>query len=887
MGKTPSKPAAQTPLMRQYLSIKEQHPDALLFFRLGDFYELFYDDAVVAAKELEITLTSRQKERGVPVPMCGVPHHAVSNYIARLIRRGFKVAVCEQTEAPTKGKKLVAREVMRVITPGTAMEAGQIEPNDNNYLVACFPDAKQKAAGLAYAELSTGEFRATEFSGEDWHTGLLEEILHLTPSEVLRPQTGKLTGELSGAQILNNGATVNFVETPLEDWNFDLDHTEQLLKEHFGVQSLDGFGLTDKPLAIAAAGAILHYLRETQRKALTHIERIVCYQQGDALVLDSATVTNLELTEPVTGNDRETTLLRTLDESVTAPGARLLKNWLLRPSVQQEEIEARFDAVETLGGETVAREELRETLKNIRDLERLLGKCTMETATPRDLLALRQSFEQLPALRQQLKPLSNQRLQEIHAAIDKRDELTDLHRRIAETLSDNPPATVNDLGIIRPGCHTELDELRGVRSSGQQYIAELEARERKRTGINSLKVRFNNIFGYYIEISKANLDRVPEDYDRKQTLVNAERYITPELKEYEEKVLTAEEKISELEKRLFAELRSAVAACAGRLQQTAAAIAQLDVLASFAHSAQARHYCRPSFTGSGTSSGELVIVEGRHPVIEKLMEGTGERFVPNDLYLNDTSAMILLVTGPNMGGKSTYLRQAALTCLLAQMGSFVPAREARLPVVDRIYTRIGASDNLARGRSTFLVEMAETATILNTATPKSLILLDEVGRGTSTFDGLAIAWAVVEFLHTRTRAKTLFATHYHELTELAQLLDSVGNIHVEVKETADSVIFLHRISSGAANKSYGIEVAKLAGLPHEVIKRARQVLQRHEQHEEKISHELSPGSPAAEQLPLLTPLDQKIVEELRQVDLDQLRPLDALNLLAELKKQLE
>ncbi len=884
MGKTSSKPAAQTPLMRQYLSIKEQHPNALLFFRLGDFYELFYDDAVVAAKELEITLTSRQKERGVPVPMCGVPHHAASNYIGRLIRRGFKVAVCEQTEAPTKGKKLVAREVMRVITPGTAMEAGQIEPNDSNYLVACFPDAKRKAAGLAYAELSTGEFRATEFSGEDWHPGLLEEILHLAPSEVLRPQTGELTGELSGAQILNNGATVNFVETPLEDWNFDLDHTEQLLKEHFGVQSLDGFGLTGKPLAIAAAGAILHYLRETQRKALTHIERIVCYQQGDALVLDSATVTNLELTEPVTGNDRATTLLHTLDETVTAPGARLLKNWLLRPSVQQKEIETRFDAVETLGGETVAREELRETLKNIRDLERLLGKCTMETATPRDLLALRQSFEQLPALRQQLKPLSSQRLRELHTAID---EMADLRRRIAETLSDNPPATVNDLGIIRPGCHTELDELRSVRSSGQQYIAELEARERKRTGINSLKVRFNNVFGYYIEISKANLDRVPEDYDRKQTLVNAERYITPELKEYEEKVLTAEEKISELEKRLFAELRSAVAVEAARLQQTAGAIAQLDVLASFAHLAKARHYCRPSFTDSGTGSGELMIVEGRHPVIEKLMEGTGERFVPNDLYLNDTSEMILLVTGPNMGGKSTYLRQAALTCLLAQMGSFVPAREARLPVVDRIYTRIGASDNLARGRSTFLVEMAETATILNTATLKSLILLDEVGRGTSTFDGLAIAWAVVEFLHTRTRAKTLFATHYHELTELAELLDSVSNIHVEVKETADSVVFLHRISKGAANKSYGIEVAKLAGLPREVIERARQVLQRHEQHEEEISHELSPGAAAAEQLPLLTPLDQKIVEELRQVDLDQLRPLDALNLLAELKKQLE
>ena len=875
MGKPSAKAAAQTPLMRQYLAIKKQYPQALLFFRLGDFYEMFYDDAVVAAKELEITLTSRNKDRGTPVPMCGVPHHAASNYIARLIRRGFKVAVCEQMEEPSKGKKLVAREVVRVITPGTATEAAAVAPNENNYLVACLTEPKRSAAGLAYADLSTGEFRATELTGEAWAGRLLEEIEHLQPREVLRPQTGELGGTKA-----RNGWPRRFVETPLDDWNFETSYAERLLCEHFAVAALDGFGLADKPLATSAAGALLHYLRETQRKTLSHIERLSFYQQDDALVLDAATVSNLELVEPVAGNDREATLLHAIDETVTAPGARLLKGQLLRPSVELEEIEARLEAVERLGVETVAREELRATLREVYDLERLLSKCTLETATPRDLLAMRQTFERLPALREKLKGLDCPRLQELRDAID---ELGDVRSKIAASISDNPPATPTELGVIRAGYHKDLDELRALRSSGQQYIAGLETRERERTGIGSLKVRFNSVFGYYIEVSKANLGRVPDDYDRKQTLVNAERFITPELKKYEQKVLSAEERIAEIEKRLFAEVRAAVATEVARIRRTASAVAQLDVLAAFAHLARSREWRRPSFTDSG----ELLVAAGRHPVMEKLMEAAGERFVPNDLYLNDTSEMILLVTGPNMGGKSTYLRQAALICLLAQMGSFVPAREARLPLLDRIYTRIGASDNLARGRSTFLVEMAETATILNTATPRSLILLDEVGRGTSTFDGLAIAWAAVEYLHQRTRAKTLFATHYHELTELAELLEGVENIHVEVRESGDEVVFLHRIEKGPADKSYGIEVAKLAGLPREVIERARQVLQRHEQHEEAISHELSPGAPAPEQLSLLTPLDQKVVDELRQADLDQLRPLDALNLLAELKKQLE
>ena len=864
-----------TPLMRQYQSIKKQHPNALLFFRLGDFYELFYDDAVVASKELQITLTARNKDRGTPVPMCGVPYHAADTYIARLVRRGFRVAICEQTEEPSKAKKLVRREVVRVVTPGTAVDAAALEPQENNYLVACLPAPRQDAAGLAYADLSTGEFRTTEFVGEHWLDRLAEELGRLAPRELLRPQQAKLEASAGGGNWFRP-----VVETPLDDWVFAPDYGERLLREQFGVVTLEGFGLADKPLATAAAGALLHYLRETQRGSLAHLERLSLYQQHDALVLDATSASNLELVEPLAGNDRSTTLLATLDETRSALGARLLKHWLLRPSVQAGEISARLDAVAEFTHETVAREELRGTLSHVLDLERLLSKCTLETATPRDLLALRQTLERLPRLRQLLEPLRSARATELHASLD---ELADLRDLIARAISDDAPANLADLGVIRAGHNPELDELRTLRTRGQQYIAEMETRERQRTGIGSLKVRFNNIFGYYIEVSKPNLARVPADYERKQTLVNAERFTTSELKEYERKVLSAEEKLTELERRLFAEVRDAVVQAATRLRATAAAAAQLDVLTCFAHLAVGRNYTRPEFSDAG----ELLIQAGRHPVIEKLSEPAGERFVPNDLYLNDSSNLILIVTGPNMGGKSTYLRQAALICLLAQMGSFVPAEKARLPILDRIYTRIGASDNLARGRSTFLVEMTETATILNTATPRSLVLLDEVGRGTSTFDGLSIAWAVVERLHTHTRAKTLFATHYHELTELADLLPGVKNVHVSVKESGAEIVFLHRIEPGSADKSYGIDVAKLAGLPPEVIERARQVLARHEQHEEKIKDELTPGNAPAQQLPLLTPLDQKVVERLRQVDLDQLRPLDALNLLADLKKHLD
>ena len=862
-----------TPLMRQYQAIKKRYPNALLLFRLGDFYELFYEDAQIASRELQITLTARHRERGTPVPMCGVPYHAVATYIARLIRRGHKVAICEQTEEPTKGKKLVAREVVRVITPGTAVDAALLSPRENNYIVACLPDPERNLAGLAYADLSTGEFRTTELAGAEWLERVIEELNYLSPREVLRPQEVKL------ATDRRHTWRPSFVETPLEDWIFSADNAERLLREQFGVVTLDGFGLAGKSLATGAAGAILHYLRETQRSTLAHLERPAFYQQHEALVLDTVSVYNLELLEPLFGNDRSTTLLATLDDTVTAAGGRLLKNRLLRPSVSLPEITARLDAVEEFSRETVTREELRRVLAQSYDLERLLSRCTLETATPRDLVALRQTLELLPGVRELLQPLSTVRLKELCAGVD---ELADLRELIGRAINDEPPATLSDPGTIRPAYSAELDELRQLRSHGQQYIAKMEARERNRTGIGSLKVRFNNIFGYYIEVSKPNFPRVPADYERKQTLVNAERFTTPELKEYERKVLSAEEKIAELERRLFAEVRGQVVAASTRLRATAAALAQLDVLSSLAQLALAGNYCRPEFSDSG----ELVVVHGRHPVIERLGTATGERFVPNDCYLNDSSDLILIITGPNMGGKSTYLRQVALICLLAQMGSFVPAEKARLPILDRIYTRIGASDNLARGRSTFLVEMTEAATILNTATPRSLVLLDEVGRGTATFDGLAIAWAVVEYLHEHTRAKTLFATHYHELTELADLLPGVKNVHVSVKESGSEIVFLRKVEPGSADKSYGIDVAKLAGLPLEVIERARQVLARHEQKEKRVKEELSPGARQAQQLALLTPLDHKIVEALRRVDLDQLRPLDALNLLAELKKQL-
>src|SRR5579863_8684351 len=798
---------ASTPLMRQYAAIKKDHPSALLFFRLGDFYELFFDDAVQAARELQITLTSRNKEKGIAVPMCGVPYHATEGYIAKLIRKGFKVAICEQMEDARLAKKLVRREVTRVITPGTA-DSG-LGSEENNFLGAIVQSSDR--AGFAALDLSTGEFRATEFKGEDAAQRIRDELQQLRPKEVLYASSMPLFEHKMGRE--------GYAETPLDDWIFAADHAVPLLENHFGVLSLEGFGLAGKPAAAAAAGAILYYVRTTQRGTLDHVDRVGVYERQNHLVLDAVTVRNLELIEPLfAGADAGVTEFRSIDATVTPMGKRLLRSWMVRPSIEVVEINARLDAVGAQVNETVARQELRQSLDGILDLERLLSRVTLETANPRDVLALAASVRKIPGLRVGLARFVTERLTTLHRLID---ELGDLRERIDKTIVPEPPISLVDGGAIQSDVDKELDELRELSQNSKQFLAQIEQRERQRTGINSLKVKFNSIFGYYLEISKANLHLVPPDYERKQTLVNAERFTTPELKEYESKILDAQEKIVEIERRLFVELRSAIAGEARRIRQTALALAEVDVLAALAHVAALRNYCRPKFDDSA----DIEIIGGRHPVIEQQeMAGGNERFVPNDLYLNSTTHTVLVLTGPNMGGKSTYLRQAALTVIMAQMGSYVPAALARLGVVDRVFTRIGASDNLARGRSTFMVEMTETAAILHTATPRSLILLDEVGRGTSTYDGLAIAWAAVEYLHARTRAKTLFATHYFELTELAERLSGVKNYHVSVKETGSGIVFLRKVEPGAADRSYGIEVAKLAGLPNEVITRAREVL---------------------------------------------------------------
>ena len=873
-----------TPLMRQYAAIKKQHPTALLFFRLGDFYELFFDDAVMASRELQITLTSRNKEKGVAVPMCGVPYHAAEGYISKLIRKGFKVAICEQVEDPRLAKKLVRREVTRVVTPGTAADSS-LSSEENNFLAALVQTGDR--VGFAALDLSTGEFRATEFRGEDAAQRIQDELQQLRPREVLYASAAPLFEAREkvaapGSTPQPRAAGAMWSETPLDDWIFAPDHAIPLLENHFGVLSLEGFGLAGKPAAASAAGAILYYVRSTQRGTLDHVDRVGFYERQNCLVLDAVTVRNLELIEPLfAGADEGLTLFRSIDATVTPMGKRLLRSWMLRPSIETSEINARLDAVESQIQDLMAREDLRRSLDGILDLERLLSRVTLETANPRDVLALAASLGKIPATRAALARFGTERLKTLHATVD---ELADLRGRIETTVVPEPPLSLSDGGVIQPGVEKELDELRDLSRNSKQYLAQIETRERQRTGIASLKVKFNSIFGYYIEISKANLHLAPPEYERKQTLVNAERFTTPELKEYESKILDAQEKIVEIERRLFAELRSAIAGEARRIRQTALALAEVDVLAALAHIAALRNYCRPKFD----ESADIEIAGGRHPVIEQ-QDFAGERFVPNDLYLNSTTHTVLVLTGPNMGGKSTYLRQTALAVILAQMGSFVPATSARLGIVDRVFTRIGASDNLARGRSTFMVEMTETAAILHTATPRSLILLDEVGRGTATYDGLAIAWAAVEYIHARTRAKTLFATHYFELTELAERLSGVKNYHVSVKETGSGIVFLRKVEPGAADRSYGIEVAKLAGLPNEVVERAREVLAEHESAEQRLtaqlaSDELRPRPPA--QLTIFTPLSQPVLERLREVDLNRLTPLEALNLLAELKKEI-
>jgi DNA mismatch repair protein MutS len=871
-----------TPVMRQFAAAKRLHPDALLFFRMGDFYELFYDDAAIASRELQIQLTARDKER--IIPMCGVPYHAAEGYLAKLLRKGYRIAICDQMEDPKLTKKIVRREVTRVLTPGTAIDSG-LGAEQNNFLAALHIANGRTAVALL--DLSTGDFRATEFAGPNATFQAVEELTTIKPAELLYTAAHPLFSGPEDSEAIKPLGSIR-TKTPIDAYAFTADYAIPLLERQLGAKSLDGFGLAGHSTAAIAAGAVLHYARNTQQAQLDHVDGIRFYEQTDCLQLDQVTVRNLELVDTLfSDGDTHATLFHSLDHCHTPMGKRMLRSSLLRPLGDARAIECRYDAVGVLHSDLILRENLRAALDGILDLERLLGRISLDTARPRDLLALGVSLRKLPNLLQSLQPLiSEPRNCDLPTSnlwidcIGRLDTLQDLQARVETTIVPEPPLTLADGGVIRADVDAELDELRAITHSGRESIAGIEQRERTRTGIQSLKVRFNSVFGYYIEITKSNLANVPDDYQRKQTLVNAERFTTPELKDFESRILTAHDRCIEIEKRLAEELRRLILAAAGRIRKTSAAIAEIDLLANFAHISSVRNYVRPQLDDRNI----LEAIEARHPVVECMMEEAGEgRFIPNDLHLDVEGTGILLVTGPNMGGKSTYLRQAALLVILAQLGCFVPARSMTFGIVDRIYTRIGASDNLARGRSTFMVEMTETATILNTATKHSLILLDEMGRGTATFDGLSLAWAALEYLHAKIGARTLFATHYHELTLLAEQLPHLSNVRVAVKETPQGIVFLHAIEPGPASKSYGIEVARLAGLPASVLQRARQVLKQHERSER---YNVAVETDAPLQLTMFTPLSQTIVDRLQSTDIDTLTPLQALNLLEELKNEI-
>jgi DNA mismatch repair protein MutS len=889
-------------MLRQYQELKQQHPGTLLFFRLGDFYELFFDDAVVGSRELQITLTARHKDSGNPVPMCGVPHHSAANYIARLVRKGYRVAICEQTEEAGKTKKLVRREVVRIVTPGTPIDPQLLEAREPVFLAAICTAGE--SIGAAFLDISTGEFRVTQESGRDSWARIRAALESYAPRELLFPAShgslikSSLVGKAQTAPLpLENGAASPETElsgieygfaatlTPVDDWQWSKEDCTGLLLEHFKVRTLDGYGLSRKEDAIRAAGACLRYARETQRAAAAHVTDLVYFEPQDHLVLDSVTVRNLELVESLAGGGGRS-LLQVIDETVTGMGARLLRAWLLRPCVKRGEVEARLAAVEDLFASQVRRDKLRTLLKEVSDLERVVGRISLGSATPRDLCAMLRSLNQVPAIRAVLQGAQSSLLEVL---LENTDELPDVRDLISRAINDDPPVKLSDGDTIREGYSAELDELRSTSRNAKQIIATLEATERGRSGINNLRIRFNGVFGYYIEVSKANAARVPIEYERRQTLANAERFTTPELRDWEKKVLGADERIVQLETELFTGVCRQIAAETKRIQMTARALAALDVLASFAETAARRRYARPLLHDSD----ELEIIQGRHPVIEAFID---EPFVPNSVYLNNSTDRLLIITGPNMGGKSTILRQTAIICILAQIGCFVPAERARLPLLDRIWTRVGASDDLTRGRSTFMVEMTETAAILHSATPRSLVLLDEIGRGTATFDGLSIAWAVAEYLHNSAdhAAKTLFATHYHELTELAERLPGAQNYQITATEREGEVVFLHRLERGRASKSYGIEVARLAGLPPAVLTNAREVLARLERYELDVfadengsngALEKAGRRKAAAQASLFDLANQQVIEEIRTAP-NSLSADDAKELLLKLKQQL-
>ena len=872
--------------MRQYLDAKQQHRDAILLFRMGDFYEIFYEDALVAARALELTLTSRSKDsNGGGIPMCGVPYHAVDGYIARLVKKGFRVAICDQVEDPRKAKGIVKREVVRVVSPGTFTDSSYLDAREPAFLMAVAPAAGRDgppggAVGVALLDVSTGEFMVTEYAGADGLRAFVDELAVLRPREILVPGDAGSVAD-RWPMLASSGVPV----TTVDAWTFGLESARRTLLDQLRAGGLEGFGLDRRPSAVSAAGALVHYLRATQKADLAHVRSVVYRERADALLIDPPTLKHLEILEG-SGGGREGSLLHELDRTVTSIGSRLLRAWLLRPLLSLEAIRDRLDAVEELAFRTTDRGRFRDTVKAVQDLERLTARTALGTAGPRDLVGLKQSLSVIPRIRTVLADLLAPL---VGSLVSELDDLADVRDGIETTLVDDPPALTRDGGFTRGGVDPELDELRTISRSGKQVIAEMEERERARTGIGSLKIRYNRVFGYYIEISRSNLHAVPPDYHRKQTIAGGERFITPALKEYEERILGADERILERELELFEALRAAVAAEAARIQASARALAALDVLAALAEGAAVANYTKPHVHDGD----EMTVVDARHPVVERHTAAAGVPFVPNDICLDGTTCQLVVLTGPNMGGKSTFLRQTALLCVMAQAGAFVPAREAKLPLVDRIFARVGASDDIARGHSTFMVEMQETANILHTATSRSLVVLDEIGRGTATFDGLSIAWAVAEHLATnpRARPKTLFATHYHELTDLADATPGVVNYHVAAREWKDDIIFLRKIVPGRSDRSYGIQVARLAGLPPAIVARAREILSALERDELTRGGRPSvSGTPSEPQRQLglfqpAPPHDDPLRSRLAAVDVDRLTPLEALTMLSELKKE--
>jgi DNA mismatch repair protein MutS len=864
---------ATTPMMQQYHDAKEVAGDALLLFRMGDFYELFYEDAKTAARVLGLTLTSRDKGEN-PIPMAGFPHHQLDSYLGKIITSGHRAAVCEQMEDPKLAKGLVKREITRVVTPGTLTDDALLDPRESNYLAAVVSGGKKREGeiGMAWAELSTGRFQAAVFRSQQ----LADQLARIGPSECLVSEDGNPLPEYARDAI---------VMTKRPAWAFSFESANEALSKHFGSRGLEGFGFGDHDSsAVRAAGAVLEYLCETQRASLDHIDRLLPYRVGRALELDEATRRSLEITRTFREGRREGSLLAILDHTVTAMGSRMLGEWVASPLTAIDAINQRLDATEELISESALRKEIRDQLRDVYDIERLLARVTTGRCSPRDLRFIGKTLANLPKLKAKLTARNSTLLQRLEVELDL---CPDVRSKLEAALIDECPLTSKDGGFICEGFSEELDALRTLAVGGKQWIAQYQARIAAETGIPNLKVGFNKVFGYYIELTNTHRDKAPDYFIRKQTLKNAERYITPELKEYEEQVLSADEKVKDLEYELFLELRDLVHASSRRLRATADVLAQLDVLGSFAELARQRNYCRPQLVEEPT----LHIVAGRHPVLD-IIEPQGT-FVPNDTVATVDEGMILLITGPNMAGKSTYIRQVALLTLMAQMGCFVPAKEATIGIADRVFARVGASDELSRGQSTFMVEMTETARILNTASNRSLVILDEIGRGTSTYDGVSLAWAIVEHIHDQIGCRTLFATHYHELTDLQSTLGGVRNLNVSVKEWDDNVVFLHKIVNGAADKSYGIHVARLAGVPREVNERAKQILSQLEAEHLDDEGRAKIGSKGKKrqkgdlQLTLFAPLEHPLVKEIESADVDSLTPLEALRLIQQWQEQLE